>query len=581
MVFSIILLLFSSQAILQFVINLEGSNLERIDIAGQQRMLSQKMTTKYIELKTDLEATQQQWVINDLNSFLKQIKINNESLQNNKSENRLHDFSISLIENFSKPAYFDSLEMQLYPQIIACQTNLEMAVKNINEPTQEGFITTNVLGQNKLLLSSHRYVQALQEKAHNEIRLLRAMEILLSILVIVTLIIELIYVIQPMMRRLKEQNDSLNELNEIKTRFIGMVAHDLRNPLSVIQQYSEIIAESNLEKSIEDEEKYISVIQASSKFMLDIVNELLDVSIIESNSFELTKVNTDLNELIIGAITLNKIFADKKKITLSVKLPEGYVYSSVDQSKIIQVLNNIISNAVKYSHEKTTVTTEVIQEANNVIIKISDQGQGIKASELEDLFKPFVTTSTKSTAGEKSVGLGLTIVQKIIEAHEGTISVKSEVGVGTVFEITLPFTQTSGTEIIKNTDKDIKGSKDHKYSESSPKTLVCEDDPLLQLLMKRVFKSFHINALYADNGQEGLDLIKANENIELVFTDINMPVMDGYDLAKEIKSMDREIKVVALSGRIDDAIKNKFAELGVDLCLEKPISKGELASLIK
>lgn len=580
MVFSIVILLITSQAILQFMIDLDNSNLERIDIAGQQRMLSQKITTNYIKLQNDTYSGEKDEIIDELKTFIILIKKNNASIQYIRDGSAFRDYSISKIENFSKPAYFDSLEIKITPHIATCQHNIEIIEKKLNNPEFKKLIPNSIIDQNILLDLSHQYVQALQEKAHNEIRLLRITEIILSVMVILTLIIELIYVIQPMMRKLKEQNDSLNQLNEIKTRFIGMVAHDLRNPLAVIQQYSEIIANNKAKAKSQEDHKHISVIQASSKFMLDIVNELLDVSIIESNSFKLTKTNTSISELIKGAVSLNNIFADKKNITLTVKSPDADILCSVDQSKMIQVLNNLISNAVKYSHENTTVLTEFLMKEDNFIIKVTDQGQGIKEEELKSLFKPFVTTSTKSTAGEKSIGLGLTIVQKIIEAHNGSISVQSKIGVGTVFEIIIPYVKTSDDK-VESKEREVKVGQDHEYSNAEPRILVCEDDPLLQLLMKRVFKSFQINALYADDGQKGLELIKENKNIDLVFTDINMPLMDGYELSRQINLLEREIKVVALSGVIDSEIKEKFTELGVDLCLEKPISKSELASIIR
>jgi len=132
------------------------------------------------------------------------------------------------------------------------------------------------------------------------------------------------------------------------------------------------------------------------------------------------------------------VISDKKNIRIIFNPPSKEIIVPVDSGQFEQVMNNMISNAVKYSMSNTTVEVTIEKKGNEIVISVKDQGQGIPAPELEKLFKPFQKTSVKSTAGEQSTGLGLSIVKKIIEGHKGKISVESEVGKGSVFSVTLP-----------------------------------------------------------------------------------------------------------------------------------------------
>lgn len=240
---------------------------------------------------------------------------------------------------------------------------------------------------------------------------------------------------------LNKKNLELIELNKKKNEFVGMAAHDLRNPLSIINMYSiYVLEELNYGLITKETINFINTIYESSEFMLTLLNDLLDISAIESQKLKLHKEKVNYTELIINNIKLNRILSKKKKIAIDLnvknKIPELYI----DEDKIVQVLNNFISNAIKYSHSKTTITAEVKADSKFVTTKIIDQGQGIPKKELPLVFKAFKKTSVQSTAGEKSTGLGLAITQKIVKVHKGKIGVESQVGKGSTFYFTLPIT---------------------------------------------------------------------------------------------------------------------------------------------
>lgn len=245
-----------------------------------------------------------------------------------------------------------------------------------------------------------------------------------------------------MQRELEKKKAELERLNELKNRMIGMAAHDLRSPLSVIRNYAIFLMEDDeQDNDLSDEQiELIEGIKSSSGQMARIIDHMLDISAIESGNFHIEKTERDLRELIKYAISQNRIPAENKKINLEERLPDHPVIREVDPHKFEQVLNNLISNAVKYSHPATTTTVGLtdVGEKEKVTVFVRDQGQGIPEEDLDKLFQPFEKVGVKPTAGEKSTGLGLAIAKKIVEGHNGTIRVESEVDKGTTFYIDLP-----------------------------------------------------------------------------------------------------------------------------------------------
>lgn len=239
-------------------------------------------------------------------------------------------------------------------------------------------------------------------------------------------------------RELAKKNAALAALNEQKNRLLGMAAHDLRNPLGVIMSYAKFLNHMAGAKLDEKELQFVAQIEKSSQFMLRLLEDLLDVSQIESGQLNLALAPTDLVALVKGNVELNRVLAGAKDISIELEVPAALPPVDMDATKIEQVLNNLISNAVKYSHAGTTVRVSLESGAEEVRVSVRDQGQGIPAAELDKLFQAFSKTSVRSTAGEKSTGLGLAITRKIVEGHGGRIGVASRVGEGSTFSFALP-----------------------------------------------------------------------------------------------------------------------------------------------
>ncbi|MEX1011685.1 MAG: HAMP domain-containing sensor histidine kinase [Balneolaceae bacterium] len=243
-------------------------------------------------------------------------------------------------------------------------------------------------------------------------------------------------------RELTKKSAQLERSNEFKNQMMGMAAHDLRSPLMIIQSFSFILIDNHEEKPFftEDQFQLIKEINTSSEYMIQIIEDMLDISTFESGSIKLNKKNSDLVELIKEAVSLSRAPANKKNIIITTHLPDSTVDKVIDSHKFRQVVDNLLSNAVKYSDPESEVEVGIKQSegSEEVSIFVKDHGLGIPEDEIDNLFLPFSKTSVQSTAGEKSTGLGLAIVQKIVEAHGGKIEVDSEVGVGSTFVVIIP-----------------------------------------------------------------------------------------------------------------------------------------------
>ncbi|HZH31883.1 MAG TPA: HAMP domain-containing sensor histidine kinase [Pyrinomonadaceae bacterium] len=242
-------------------------------------------------------------------------------------------------------------------------------------------------------------------------------------------------------RELIKRNVELERLNEVKNQFIGVAAHDLRNPLQVIEGYSQMLLDQHFGELTPAQDKFISVIRKNSDFMLNLITDLLYISKIEAGKLQLELQETDLLDLLERNVELNRLMAGRKQIDILFTRREDLPRLIVDAPKIEQVLNNLISNGIKFSHPGSTVEVSASRREKEVVVSIRDEGQGIPADEIERLFIPFENLSVKSTGGEQSTGLGLAIVKRIVEGHAGRIWVESERGVGSTFSFSLPLAE--------------------------------------------------------------------------------------------------------------------------------------------
>ncbi len=237
--------------------------------------------------------------------------------------------------------------------------------------------------------------------------------------------------------RYADAESKLAEMNRTKNRFVGLVAHDLRNPLVSIRGLSELLLNDGNDPLSAQQRDFLTTIYSASNSMLTLVNDILDMAVMESGNLRLQVRRQSLSRLIRERVKVNAIPAKEKRISLEQHLSR-LPNLAFDRNRISQVLDNLIGNAIKFSPEQARIAVSLSRRNGTAIVSVHDQGMGIAREDQAQLFSGGAGLRNEPTGGEKSTGIGLTIVRKIIEEHKGTLTVESEVGIGSTFSFTLP-----------------------------------------------------------------------------------------------------------------------------------------------
>jgi len=242
---------------------------------------------------------------------------------------------------------------------------------------------------------------------------------------------------QRLTQDLDARNKHLVELNDLKTRFLGMAAHDMRTPLASIGGFSQILIDGASQMAEPEKEDFLTRIRNLSRQMLGMINDLLDVTVIESGQLNLDLIERSLNETLLNRLPLFELLADKKNILIDAQL-ETLPPMPFDECRIHQVFDNLLGNAVKFSPAGSRIVVSLDAEGEFARVTVRDEGPGLCEADKNRLFDGFQKLNPRPTGGEKSTGLGLLIARKMVEAHGGKLTVESAPGKGSTFGFMLP-----------------------------------------------------------------------------------------------------------------------------------------------
>lgn len=241
---------------------------------------------------------------------------------------------------------------------------------------------------------------------------------------------------------LHQRNEELEKLNKRKNEILGICAHDLKNPITIIQGYAELKLE--IEMSPEDSKQLNEETIEHCGDMISIINKLLDISAIENGRVNLDLLENNIVFILQSRVDAFQHTASKKSIKLALSVPEDFPNFVFDALKISEILDNLISNAIKYSYPRTTVQVKAWAEGTVAKVEVKDEGQGLTEEDMNLAFKEFQKLSARPTAGESSAGLGLAIVKKLVELHHGEVWLRSDgLGKGATFGFSLPMKKMS------------------------------------------------------------------------------------------------------------------------------------------
>lgn len=377
-------------------------------------------------------------------------------------------------------------------------------------------------------------------------------------------------------RELQIAKDQAEEASKLKTQFISTISHELRTPLYGVVGITNMLADEHKELA---KSPHLNSLKFSARYLLSLVNDLLQINRIEENKIELENLTFNLADEIYMVSKSLSYMADRNSNTIKAvideKIPEVLVG---DKLRLSQILMNLVSNGLKFTTNGIVSIQALLVATNDtktsVAFKISDTGIGIPAADLDKIFDKFVQIDRKED-DYQGTGLGLSIVKKLVKLFDSDIQVESKEGVGTTFNFTIVFDSDKAkvNEIINNIDVDL--SLDKIY-----KVLVVEDNKINQMVTKKILEKINFKSTIVDDGYAAIEAI-GKEHFDVILMDINMPLINGFETTRMIRKKGFTTPIIALTAFAKDEITEEALSVGMNDILIKPFEASKLTKMIE
>lgn len=362
------------------------------------------------------------------------------------------------------------------------------------------------------------------------------------------------------------------ESDQLKSAFLANMSHEIRTPMNAITGFSEILLQPGL--SEDKFEKYLNIINTSSRQLLSVINDIIDISKIESGQLsiesELVNINMLMDELFISYTKL--VDLKKLKFICKVASPNQLVQVKTDGNRIRQVMCNLLNNAIKFTKEGEISFGYTIQE-NFIEFYVRDSGVGIAPENLSLIFKRFRQVKATNSQVNEGNGLGLAIAKALVEELGGTISVDSKSGIGSNFKFTISYEN----KIVEVLPTPIETDN---YNWDDKTILIAEDEVFNQIYIKQLLSDTNAKILQAWDGKQAVDFVKNHSEISLVLMDLKMPVMDGHEALQIIKQIEPDLPVIAQTAYADSESRKRAIKGGFDNYITKPIDSALLMEVL-
>ena len=378
-------------------------------------------------------------------------------------------------------------------------------------------------------------------------------------------------------RDLIQETKISTQANQAKSEFLANMSHEIRTPLNAIVGFIQILQKNETDKT---KQHYLTIIETSSKSLLHVINDILDLSKIESGKLDIALNDFSLEKALENIIELYTPRMNEKKINFIVELANGLPKRvKSDELRLKQIIDNLLSNALKFTPELGFILlkADYRPDRESLLIEVRDSGIGIPKKRQTAIFDAFTQSDASTTKDFGGTGLGLSISKKLVSMLKGSITLQSEEGKGSRFIIELPIAISSSEEESAETSSDILFNGE--------KILLVEDNKTNQLFATLILDELNLTYIIANNGKEAVEKFQ-EEDFSLILMDENMPIMNGTEATQEIIRLEKENKdvhtpIIALTANALKGDEERFISAGMDDYLSKPVDTPLLAKKIR
>ncbi|HET9279668.1 MAG TPA: ATP-binding protein, partial [Flavitalea sp.] len=377
---------------------------------------------------------------------------------------------------------------------------------------------------------------------------------------------------------LLDQKNRTEEAMKARSQFLSQMGHELRTPLNGIIGASNLLTKNN---TLPEQSEYLNILKYCSNHMLELINNILDYNKIEAGKLDIHLTEVNLKQLVQNSVLPFSNRFDEKKLGLKVQIdPDLDVNVMIDDIRLIQILNNLISNALKFT-EKGYVNLKVFRKSKDnqmidVSFSVEDTGIGIEKSDFPKIFESFGQVYTSTTRQYEGTGLGLSISQRLLNLMGSNLELESEPGKGSTFSFSVRLKQTTTNNTTNS------AAKMQNTDLSGMRILIAEDNVINMLMAKKIMADWNVNLTTAENGLKALQSLETDANYNIILLDLEMPEMDGYTAVREINKLYPGIPVLAFTAAlIDQDMYSDLKDTGFVDAVLKPCQPMELLSKIR
>lgn len=374
-------------------------------------------------------------------------------------------------------------------------------------------------------------------------------------------------------QKLREARKRAIESDKLKSAFLANMSHEIRTPMNGIIGFSNLLKMNNVER--DQQLEYLGFIEKCGNSLLNLIDDIIDISKIEAGQLVVRPVDTCINEILrelFVTFDKNRLAENKRDVELRLVIPENTpLWTKTDAYRFKQVLSNLINNAIKFT-EKGFIEFGYGIQGKEVIFHVKDTGVGIPHDKFKLVFDRFGQVIENEKLNRKGTGLGLAISINIVKLLGGRMWLESEVGVGSTFYFSIPLKEDVQVDERKNIQFPVVNT----FEWIGKKVLVVDDEELNWKFLRDLIEPTQAKLVWAKNGKEAIDMYQVDTSIDLILMDFRMPVMNGFEATRVIRSFDSEIPIIALTAYAQEEERDLILHAGCNAFLSKPVRDDQL-----